>query len=219
MGGLISWLIFQNKTKIGGLVHFTIFMTRNLSQNPHFSLSKFCHLQSLAVFTRQIIDHQSFFPKSVWTEWALLNTPVYQHACAKSGDTVVVGGGYTYYPVAGNLAETSVININDGSNVVAAAFNTLRYDFTMINLHGLVIAFGGWNWSGGTGLQDFEVWSPTLWMWAQGSNVFGVERSYFGMLTVPFPKGQCDLEWNYEEWINEYVKVQLDDEIRNGGII
>ena len=60
----------------------------------------------------------------MWTEWDLLNTPVYQHACAKSEDTVVVGGGYTYYPT-GNLAETSVIDIDDGSNVVAAPFNKI----------------------------------------------------------------------------------------------
>ena len=77
------------------------------------------------------------FSKSVWTEWDPLNTPVYVHGCAKLEDTVVVGGGYTYSPT-GNLAETSIIDISDGSNVVAAAFNTLRYDFTMINLHGSV---------------------------------------------------------------------------------
>ena len=155
----------------------------------------------------------------MWTEWAPLRTPVYQHACAKLGDTVVVGGGYTYYP-DGNLAETSIIDISDGSNVVAAGFNTLRYDFQMVNLHGLVIAFGGWNKADYTGLQDFEVWSPTLRMWAQGSNVFGAERSYFAMLTVSFPKDFCDLDWwTYEEWINEYVKVNLDDTILSGGII
>ena len=130
----------------------------------------------------------------------------------------MVGGGYTYYPT-GNLAETSIIDTDDGSNVVAAPFNTLRYDFEMINLHGIVIAFGGWNKADYTGLQDFEVWSPSLQMWAQGSSVFGVERSYFGMLTLSFPKGSCDLAWTYEEWINEYVKVQLDDTIRGGGII
>ena len=105
----------------------------------------------------------------------------------------MVGGGYTYYP-DGNLAETSIININDGSNIATDPFNTLRYDFTMINLHGLVVAFGGWNKADYTGLQDFEVWSPTLQMWAQGSNVFGVERSYFAMLKMSFSQGQCDLE-------------------------
>ena len=155
----------------------------------------------------------------MWTEWAPLNTPVYQHACAKSGETVVVAGGYTYYPTDGDLAETSIIDIDDGSNVVAAPFNTLRYDFEMVNLHGLVIAFGGWNTADYIGLQDFEVWSPNLRMWAQGSNVFGAKRTYFGMLTLSFPKGSCDLAWTYEEWINEYVKVQLDDTIRGGGII
>ena len=143
---------------------------------------------------------------------------MYQHACAKSGETVVVAGGYTYYPT-GNLAETSVIDISDGSNVVAAPFNTLRYDFEMINLHGVVIAFGGWNKAQYTGLKDFEVWSPNLQRWARGSNVFEVERSYFAMLTLSFPKGTCDLGWTYEEWINEYVNVQLDNEILSGGII
>ena len=83
----------------------------------------------------------------------------------------------------------------------------------------MVIAFGGWNTADYIGLQDFEVWSPNLRMWAQGSNVFGAKRTYFGMLTLPFPKGSCDLAWTYEEWINEYVKIQLDDTIRGGGII
>ena len=145
----------------------------------------------------------------MWTEWAPLNTPVYQHACARSGQTVVVGGGYTYYPT-GNLAETSIIDINDGSNVVAAPFNTLRYDFEMINLQGTVIAFGGWK-AGAGGLRDFEVWSPNLRRWAQGSTVFGAVRSYFAMLTLSLPKGSCDLAMTYEEWINEYVKVRVDD--------
>ena len=132
----------------------------------------------------------------------------------------MVGGGYTYYPT-GNLAETSVIDIDDGSNVVAAPFNTLRYDFVMINLHGMVVAFGGWNKAAVLGgLQDFEVWSPNLQMWAQGSDVFGAERSYFAMLTLSFPKGSCDLGRTYEEWISEYVKVQLDNTILTaGGII
>ena len=158
------------------------------------------------------------FSKSVWTEWAPLNTPVYVHGCAKLDDTIVVGGGYTYSPT-GNLAETSVIDITDGSNVVAAAFNTLRYDFRMINLHGVVIAFGGWNYADAEGLTDFEVWSPTLQQWAQGSSVFGHYRTYYAMLTLSFPPGVCELESTYEEWIDDYVKVQLDDKISAGEII
>ena len=158
------------------------------------------------------------FSKSVWTEWDPLNTPVYVHGCAKLEDTVVVGGGYTYSPT-GNLAETSIINVSDGSNIVAAAFNTLRYNFRMINLHGVVIAFGGWNYADAEGLTDFEVWSPTLQQWAQGSSVFRRNRSYFAMLTLSLPDGLCELESTYEEWINDYVKVQLDEKISAGEII
>ena len=89
----------------------------------------------------------------------------------------------------------------------------------MINLHGVVIAFGGWNYADAEGLTDFEVWSPTLQQWAQGSNVFGHYRTYYAMLTLSFPKGLCELESTYEEWINDYVKVQLDDKILAGEII
>ena len=139
-----------------------------------------------------------------------------QHACAKYGNKIVVGGGYTYYPT-GNLAETSIIDISDGSNVVASAFNTLRYDFEMVNLHGLVIAFGGWNTQTG-GLQDFEIWSPTLQRWARGSDVFGQYRSYYGLLTVSF-RNYCyyNLEQNYEDWIGNDVKPNLDAVILAGG--
>ena len=113
----------------------------------------------------------------MWTEWAPLITPVHQHACAKLGETVVVGGGFTYYP-DGDLAETSIIDISDRSDADAAAVNTLRYDFEMVNLHGLVVAFGGWNKADYAGLQDFEVWSPTLRMWAKGLIFVGYEYKY-----------------------------------------
>ena len=128
-----------------------------------------------------------------------------QHACAKYGNKIVVGGGYTYYPT-GNLAETSIIDISDGSNVVASAFNTLRYDFEMVNLHGLVIAFGGWNTRTG-GLQDFEIWSPTLQRWARSD---GHYRSYYGLLMISFPKDYNSLEQRYEDQINGDVKNNLD---------
>ena len=55
----------------------------------------------------------------------------------------MVGGSYRYRP-SDKLDETSIIDISDGSNIVVSAFNTPRYDFEVVNLHGL-IAFGGWN--------------------------------------------------------------------------
>ena len=144
-----------------------------------------------------------------------------QHACAKYGNKIVVGGGFTYYP-RGDLAETSIIDTSDGSNVVASAFNTLRYDFQMVNLHGLVIAFGGWNTQEKVGLQDFEIWSPTLQRWARGSDVFGQYRTYYGLLAISFrnycnTKCCCDLEQNYEDWIGKDVKPNLDTVILAGG--
>ena len=139
-----------------------------------------------------------------------------QHACAKYGNKIVVGGGYTYYPT-GDLAETSIIDISDGSNVVASGFNTLRYDFQMVNLHGLVIAFGGFNTQYWVGLKDFEIWSPNLQRWARGSDVFGQDRTYYGLLKISFQNGFCDLEQNYEDWIEEDVKDNLDAVILAGG--
>ena len=35
-------------------------------------------------------------PSGSWTDWADLNTPVYFVACAKLGNTIVVGGGYNH---------------------------------------------------------------------------------------------------------------------------
>ena len=61
--------------------------------------------------------------------------------------------------------------MSDGAKIVVSAFNTPQYDFEMVNLYGLTIAFGGWNKHDGLrGLKDFEIWSPTLQGWARGSD-------------------------------------------------
>ena len=56
----------------------------------------------------------------------------------------MVGAGYGCRP-SEELDGTSIIDISDGTNIVVSAFNTPQYDFEMVNLHGLIIAFGGWN--------------------------------------------------------------------------
>ena len=157
------------------------------------------------------------FFKTVWTEWRPLNTPVYMLACAKLGDTVVVGGGFSYNP-SRNLDETTIIDLNsdDGSNVVAAGFNTPRYNFEMINLHGLIFAFGGYDYAKSAALFDFEIWSPTLRQWAKGHGVFSNPRTYFGLLTLTLPKYYCDLEQSYEEWVKG-IQDRLDETISTGG--
>ena len=51
-----------------------------------------------------------------------------------------------------------------------------------------------------------------------GSDVFGQYRSYYGLLTVSF-RNYCfyDLEQNYEDWIGNDVKPNLDAVILAGG--
>ena len=142
-----------------------------------------------------------------WTEWSALNTPVYFVACAKLGSTIVVGGGYNhndggpqcYYShktnsSTGDLSETSIIDIRDGSNIVAAPFNTLRHGALMIGLHGIVVAFGGWSTENSAALTSLEIWNPNGQTWIdRPSDVFQTGRQKFGMVTLSFPPGTCEL--------------------------
>ena len=78
----------------------------------------------------------------------------------------------------------------------------------MVNLYGLIIAFGGWNMHDGLkGLKYFEIWSPTLQRWARSD---GHYRSYYGLLMISFPKDYNSLEQRYEDQINGDVKKKLD---------
>ena len=150
-----------------------------------------------------------------WTEWAPLNTPASYVACVTYGSTIVVGGGYRYNPTgkplkminmiksfsAGDLAETTIINTNTGSNTVVAPLNTLRHGAYMTNLHNLVVAFGGWNTETSAPLTDLEIWNPNDNTWNNGpGQVFQTGRLKFGMITLSFPPGTCELETSYQEF-------------------
>ena len=102
---------------------------------------------------------------------------------------------------AGDLAETTIINTNTGSNTVVAPLNTLRHGAYMTNLHNLVVAFGGWNTETSAPLTDLEIWNPNDNTWNNGpGQVFHTGRLKFGMVTLSFPPGTCELETSYQEF-------------------
>ena len=96
------------------------------------------------------------------------------------------------------MSETSIIDIRDGSNTVAAPFNTLRHGFQMVGLYDSVLAFGGWNTASSTRLDDFEMWNPTEKKWVKGGKVFQSARSQFGMVMVSITQDTCAT--SYEQW-------------------
>ena len=101
----------------------------------------------------------------------------------------------------GDLSETSIIDIRDGSNTVVAPFNTLRHGAVMISLHNIVVAFGGWNTENSSPLKTLEVWNPNDQTWINGpGEVFQTRRLKFGMLTLSFPSGTCELGTSYEQF-------------------
>ena len=106
------------------------------------------------------------------------------------------------------------IDISDGSNIVMSAFNTPRYDFE--SAWSYCLWRMEYTWWSIRGLKDFEIWSPTLQIWARGPDVFGHYRSYYGLLVISFPKYYSSLEQSYEDWINGDIKNNLDSTIPAG---
>ena len=81
--------------------------------------------------------------------------------------------------------------------------------------NGILVAFGGWNSENSASLANLEVWNPNskTW-WINGTNdVFQTGRQKFGMVTLSFPPGTCEISIESNRNIQDWATYVLDNVI------
>ena len=77
----------------------------------------------------------------------------------------------------------------------------------MTSLYGLAVIFGGWNSESSAALTDLEIWNPKDQTWNQGpGQAFQTGRFKFGMVTLSFPPGTCEIETSYQDYVSNAVE-------------
>ena len=75
----------------------------------------------------------------------------------------------------------------------------------MTNLHNLVVIFGGWSTENSAALTDLEIWNGQTWVKGP-DQAFQTGRHKFGMVSLSFPPGTCEIENDYNSKIGNSYK-------------